>query len=109
MSMKPGHTTCPLASMVSLPSIGFSVTAAIFSPLMPTLRTASSPVSGSMTRPPVTTRSYDAISAHTFLAGGAAEGLEVQLQSSAERHDVVLRGVDRVDPLHVTAQVRRRR
>ena len=55
--MKPGDTTSPLASMVSLPRSELFEMARIFPPVMPIFRTASSPDSGSMTCPFATTRS----------------------------------------------------
>ncbi len=60
--MNPGATTSPRASMRvpfarSRPSSGCSEMAAMRSPFSPTCRTASSPLSGSMTRPPASTTS----------------------------------------------------
>src|SRR5438094_111626 len=47
--MKPGATTRPLASIVCLPCNAALLIARILPPLIPTLRTASSPDSGSIT------------------------------------------------------------
>ena len=58
--MNPGATTRPAASTVVVPASGNSETAATAPPRIPTWRTASSPLSGSMTRPPAITRSNDA-------------------------------------------------
>src|SRR6516225_6910615 len=55
--MNPGATTSPRASSVSRPASGSDVTAAMRPPAIPTLRTASRPVSGSRTRPPTRTTS----------------------------------------------------
>src|SRR5438094_111623 len=49
--MKPGATTRPLASIVCLPCNAALLIARILPPLIPTLRTASSPDSGSITLP----------------------------------------------------------
>src|SRR5215204_568775 len=57
--MKPGATTWFAASMTRVPASGVFDTAAMRPPVIPTCRTASSPDSGSMTRPLATTRSYD--------------------------------------------------
>jgi hypothetical protein len=57
-SMNPGETTSPAASSTVRPCSGVADTASIRPPRMPMDRTASSPVSGSMTRPLATTRSY---------------------------------------------------
>src|SRR5688572_3624136 len=57
--MKPGATTWLAASMTRVPASGVSDTAAMRPSAIPTCRTASSPDSGSMTRPLATTRSYD--------------------------------------------------
>src|ERR1051325_5367824 len=56
--MNPGATTRARASIVRLPESGASEIRAILPPAMPTSRTASSPVSGSRTRPPLMTTSY---------------------------------------------------
>src|SRR5580692_12000515 len=56
--MKPGATTSPSAWITRRPLSGATETLAIFPSRIPTLRTASSPVSGSMMRPPSTTTSY---------------------------------------------------
>jgi hypothetical protein len=64
--MKPGATTWPVASIVTLPRMRSAAMAATVAPTMPTSITASIPVSGSMTRPPVITRSY--------VGGGAEDG-----------------------------------
>ena len=55
--MKPGDTTSPRASITVVPVSGSADTAAIRPPVIPTSRTASRFVSGSMTRPPRMTRS----------------------------------------------------
>src|SRR6187431_3301095 len=57
--MKPGATTWLAASITRVPASGVSDTAAMRPPVIPTCRTASSPDSGSITRPLATTRSYD--------------------------------------------------
>ena len=56
-STKPGATTSPDASMESRPCSGPSAISSTAPPLMPMFLTASSPDSGSMTRPPETTMS----------------------------------------------------
>src|SRR5258708_3965902 len=56
--MNPGATTRPLASITSRPRNGAVEMAAIRFPVTPTLRMASRFVSGSITRPPDSTRSY---------------------------------------------------
>jgi len=58
VSMKPGATTSPVASITSLPVMFLLVMVAIRPSLMPTLATASYIVSGSMTRPLLIARSY---------------------------------------------------
>src|ERR1035438_2649998 len=58
--MKPGATTRPVASIVARPSSGAAETAWILPAEMPRWRTASRPLSGSMTRPLRMTRSYAA-------------------------------------------------
>src|SRR5207245_7960488 len=63
--MNPGATTSPFASMVCLPFNGPLLTSRIFPSLMPTLRTASSPDSGSITHPLAITMSYVSPSART--------------------------------------------
>ncbi len=55
--MKPGATTRSVASMDALPVRGSVLMAVMRAPSMPTLAIWSKPVSGSMTRPPVITRS----------------------------------------------------
>src|SRR5690348_5970922 len=57
MSMNPGETTSPLASMVCRPLRGLAETARILPAVIPTFRTASSPDSGSITWPFAITRS----------------------------------------------------
>src|SRR6185503_17826126 len=57
-SIKPGVTTRPLASITLRPSRALEVIALITPAEMPTLRTASSRVSGSITRPLRITTSY---------------------------------------------------
>src|SRR5579862_2757935 len=56
--MNPGATTIPFASIVVVPVSGDSDTMLILPPRMPTLRTASRPDSGSITRPLEITTSY---------------------------------------------------
>src|SRR5262245_45093149 len=56
--MKPGATTSPTASISVLPRRRDVEIAAILRPAMATSRTASSPDSGSITRPPCNTKSY---------------------------------------------------
>src|SRR5437016_10124601 len=66
--MKPGATTRPLASIVCLPCNAALLIARILPPLIPTLRTASSPDSGSITLPFVIATSYDTSCAQSDLA-----------------------------------------
>src|SRR5882672_11582483 len=59
MSIRPGATILPRASMVSAASPLMSAsTAATLPATIATSRTASSPTDGSITRPPLMTRSY---------------------------------------------------
>ncbi|WP_344835206.1 hypothetical protein [Nonomuraea dietziae] len=55
--MKPGQTTSPRTSTTVTPASGVADTSRTCPPETPTSRTASRPVSGSITLPPLSTRS----------------------------------------------------
>src|SRR5215467_3528741 len=74
MSMRPGATILPRASMVSVASPLISAsTAAILPATIAMSRTASSPTDGSITRPPLMTRSYVAADTIPTQANDAAD------------------------------------
>src|SRR5215470_14948673 len=74
MSIRPGATILPRASMVSAASPLMSAsTAAILPAMIATSRTASSPTDGSITRPPLMMRSYAAADALPTQASDAAD------------------------------------
>src|SRR5215510_15047290 len=78
MSIRPGVTILPLASIVSAASPAiFASTAAILPPAIATSRIASSPTEGSMTRPPLMSRSYVAASAPGAGANIAVAAVDV--------------------------------
>src|SRR3984957_16384686 len=73
VSIRPAVTTLPRASMVAAASAAMlASTATILSPEIATSRIASRPIEGSITRPPLMTRSYVAANALGIPARNAA-------------------------------------
>jgi hypothetical protein len=83
-SMKPGATTRPRTSMTCVPRNASVESAAIRPAVMPTLRTPSAPDSGSMTRPPESTRSK-VPAGDCALAGDNASSAMADSRSGAPR------------------------